>query len=49
MAPGADWDFNDLSFIAQNVAPVPEPLPMMLFGSGLLGCGFYLRRKFIKK
>jgi len=39
-----DSDFNDTIFLATRVAPVPEPMSMMLLGSGLLGL-VGLRRK----
>jgi hypothetical protein len=36
--PGADCDYNDLIFIANNVFPhAPEPASMILFAMGILG------------
>jgi hypothetical protein len=36
------------SFDASNVTPIPEPATMLLLGSGLLGMGAYVRRRFKK-
>jgi len=33
-------------YIAERVSPVPEPATMFLLGSGLIGVGVFVRRKF---
>jgi hypothetical protein len=38
----------DWSKLEGNYAPVPEPVSMLLFGTGLLGLGGFVRRKFKK-
>jgi len=40
----ADFDFNDTIFLVTKVAPIPEPMSMLLLGGGLLGL-VGLRRK----
>ena len=41
-----DEDYNDHIFLVDRVHPVPEPMSMMLFGSGLVGLvGTRLRRR----
>jgi hypothetical protein len=43
-----DQDYNDLVFLVQNVAPVPEPATMFLFGIGLIVLAGVAKRR-IKK
>ncbi len=38
-------DFLDLSGCYEDVAPVPEPATMLLFGSGLVGLAGFARKK----
>ncbi len=46
---GGDRDWNDMTVIGNDIAPVPEPATLMLLGAGLLGLGGASRRKFNKK
>ncbi len=39
-----DWDYNDGIYLVSRVHPIPEPMSMLLLGSGLLGL-IGLRRK----
>jgi hypothetical protein len=42
----SDMDYNDLTVLVNGVAPVPEPVTVALFGTGLLAmAGFAMRRK----
>jgi PEP-CTERM motif len=46
---GGDFDFNDFSFVASNVAlkaePVPEPGTFLLIGTGMLAALLVTRRR----
>ena len=43
-----DEDFDDILYLVDRVHPVPEPISMMLFGSGLLGlAGARLRKRIV--
>jgi hypothetical protein len=49
--PGGDSDYNDLVVRASNIqpAPVPEGSTLLLFGSGLCGLLFVMRKKRLVK
>ena len=37
-------DMNDLAVLVQDIAPVPEPATLALFGAGIIGLAYYKRR-----
>lgn len=40
---GGDYDYNDMVLMVRSVAPVPEPMALILLGSGLLTLVFWGR------
>ncbi len=42
---GGDRDWTDMTVMSSDIAPVPEPATMLLFGTGLIGLAGIARRK----
>jgi len=40
-----DYDYNDFIFQIESIVPTPEPLTLILLGSGLLGLAAIRRKK----
>ena len=45
---GTDFDYQDAGFFVESINTVPEPGTIILLGAGLLGLGFYRRRRIQK-
>jgi hypothetical protein len=43
--PNGDFDFNDAVLYVKDISAVPEPGTIFLLGAGLLGLGFYGRKR----